>query len=558
MATDSIHYGPRPANVRRRSNQPALSPYHSPSGRGAKSFPQVSAAPRSAQKQLVARKHTASGLSNPWLLAAVVAPLVIGLSAIMIALIGGFMLFAGGRVLPNVSAGGVAVGGLTVERAQAALSQAWSSGAIAIADQGRRLPVDPALLGLTLDAAATARTADEFGRSSGGFTAAFEAVFGHADIAPTVTVNLQAARDGLSQLAPTLAQPAINAGVQFVNGLVQPRPAVTGRQMDVDATLAQFQRDPSAVLADGTLDAVMTTIQPTVTDAGPLVAAASALLASPLQIRAYDPISDESISWTLPPQQWGAWLSAQPSATSATGLALALDTSALSGYLNQQAAQLGDGRYLKLDDAVSAVESGISAGQTRSTVRVYHHDTQHVVQPGETIVTIAWDAGVPYPWLQQANPGIDSLTVGQTITIPSADHFLVHPVDYDKRIVVSISNQRAWVYENGSLKWEWAVSTGLSSSPTWPGIYQIIEHVDNAYAGNWNLWMPYFMGVYRPIPGSDFTNGFHGFPTRGGSQLLWTNDLGTRVTYGCILLSNENAETLYNWAEDGVVVQIKP
>jgi lipoprotein-anchoring transpeptidase ErfK/SrfK len=35
------------------------------------------------------------------------------------------------------------------------------------------------------------------------------------------------------------------------------------------------------------------------------------------------------------------------------------------------------------------------------------------------------------------------------------------------------------------------------------------------------------------------------------------NSLGTRVTYGCILLSNENIQLLYQWAEAGVVVEIK-
>jgi lipoprotein-anchoring transpeptidase ErfK/SrfK len=164
---------------------------------------------------------------------------------------------------------------------------------------------------------------------------------------------------------------------------------------------------------------------------------------------------------------------------------------------------------------------------------------------------------VPYPWIQQANPGVgNALSVGQTITIPSADNFFDYPVVPDKRIEVSISQQRMRVFENGQLKWDWVASTGIDSSPTWPGIYQIISHVPNAYAANWNLWMPNFMGVYRPIPGQDFTNGIHGFPTRGGSQLLWTNDLGHRVTFGCILLSSDNAQTLYNWAEEGVIVQI--
>jgi lipoprotein-anchoring transpeptidase ErfK/SrfK len=38
---------------------------------------------------------------------------------------------------------------------------------------------------------------------------------------------------------------------------------------------------------------------------------------------------------------------------------------------------------------------------------------------------------------------------------------------------------------------------------------------------------------------------------------LWTNSLGTRVTYGCILLSNDNAALLWEWAQEGVVVEIR-
>ncbi len=147
--------------------------------------------------------------------------------------------------------------------------------------------------------------------------------------------------------------------------------------------------------------------------------------------------------------------------------------------------------------------------------------------------------------------------MGQAIVIPSPDALLPLPPVPGKRIVVSISEQRAWVYENGQLKWEWPASTGIDSSPTAPGVFQIQSHEPNAYAGNWDLWMPSFMGIYRPVPTSEFMNGFHGFPTRGQAQLLWTGDLGRRVTYGCILLSSENAQLLYEWAEEGVVVEVQ-
>jgi lipoprotein-anchoring transpeptidase ErfK/SrfK len=88
-------------------------------------------------------------------------------------------------------------------------------------------------------------------------------------------------------------------------------------------------------------------------------------------------------------------------------------------------------------------------------------------------------------------------------------------------------------------------------------VFQVQTHEPRAYAENWNLWMPNFMGIYRPVPTLGFMNGFHGFPTRNGATLLWTGDLGHPVTYGCILLSSDNAATLYDWAEAGVVVEVR-
>jgi lipoprotein-anchoring transpeptidase ErfK/SrfK len=132
------------------------------------------------------------------------------------------------------------------------------------------------------------------------------------------------------------------------------------------------------------------------------------------------------------------------------------------------------------------------------------------------------------------------------------------PVVSYKRIVISISQQQMWAYEWGELQWAWTVSTGIGSSPTSPGVFQIQSHDTNAYAASWDLWMPHFIGIYRPVPASGFMNGFHGFPTRDGINLLWTGNLGYPVTYGCILLSSHNASVLYDWAEEGVVVEIRP
>lgn len=497
-----------------------------------------------------------AGLNWP-LFALLVPGVMLTLAAVLLAL-GGLMLLVGGRTLPGVSMLGVDIGGRTEAEAAAALETAWSSRGITLLDstpQGDRLfPIDPVQLGITLDARASAQRAVQYGRGAGGIGGLLKALIGRADVPPEIDINLAVTEQGLRAALEQLEQPPVNAGVQFVNGALRERPAQAGRALNLDATLAPLTRDAAAALADGVLDLEMLPVQPAVTDASGLLSAANALLASPLVINAYDPIRNQTLTWSAPPEQWANWLVAAPQSSA---LGLSLDADALQTYFEAHHGELGAERYLKMDESLRAAQAAVVSGQTTAQIRVYYRDRQHTVQPGETIISIAYDYGIPYPWLEGANPGVNSLSVGQTITVPSPDNMLPYDVIPGKRIVVSMPEQRVRVYENGALKWDWPTSTGIQDSPTWPGIYQIISHEPNAYAGNWNLWMPHFMGVYQPIPGADFTNGFHGFPTRDGYQLLWTNSLGTRVTYGCILLSNVNAEALYAWAEEGVVVEIQ-
>ena len=231
----------------------------------------------------------------------------------------------------------------------------------------------------------------------------------------------------------------------------------------------------------------------------------------------------------------------------------------VAAYLTDQAGSLGPLRYIQNSEALSETLEAVRTPGQEVSLRVYHKPQTHIVQSGETLSSIADDYGMPYPWIEQANPKLgDMLQVGQEISIPSQDELLPLPVVENKRIVVSIKEQMVRVFEDGDLKWEWRASTGISSSPTSPGIFQIQTHELNAYAANWDLWMPYFMGIYRPVPTQEFMNGFHGFPSRGGQQIIWTRSLGAPITYGCILIGSENAETLYNWAEEGIVVEIKP
>ncbi|MCU0480502.1 MAG: L,D-transpeptidase family protein [Anaerolineae bacterium] len=311
--------------------------------------------------------------------------------------------------------------------------------------------------------------------------------------------------------------------------------------------------DMSKYLAPKDVPSALTTIT---TQARQFIDVSRILVLNPLSVRLYDPVTGDFATWELPIANWDSWLSATPDASVPNGYRFDIEAQGVTDFLmTQQSRHLDASRFINMAEALDQIQVAVQ-NNAQATLRVYHNPRQHVVGAGETITSIAWDYGIPYLYIQQANNGISSLSVGQTITIPPADMFIELAPNPNKRIEVSIPEQRVRVYENGVLLWDWGASTGINSSPTWRGVYQILSHEINAYAGNWNLWMPNFMGVYRPVPNADFTNGFHGFPTRGGGQLLWENSIGTRVTYGCILLSNTHIQQLYTWAEEGVVVEI--
>lgn len=116
----------------------------------------------------------------------------------------------------------------------------------------------------------------------------------------------------------------------------------------------------------------------------------------------------------------------------------------------------------------------------------------------------------------------------------------------DRRIVVSISRQRMYLYENGRSIRTWPCSTGEFGRATKPGHYKVQSRLRMAYARAWDLDMAYWLGIY--YAGST-ENGIHAPPiTRTTGQKMWEGLIGYPVSYGCIILSEENAKALYEWA----------
>jgi lipoprotein-anchoring transpeptidase ErfK/SrfK len=464
-------------------------------------------------------------------------------------------------VIPGVQTFGIYIGGLSTDEAITRLQQKWWQQTITLKAGDITLTVAPELLGISLDTEATIQAAYRQGRSvvmlqewlwSGG----------HVNIAPVWRLDIETAETNLDELTSQLDTPPVDASIRLIDDRVEAVPYVMGQTLNLPATVAELRQKMAKMVSGGELELVMSPVQPNIMDVSDAVEQANQLLGHTVTIQAHDPVADETIIWTIDRQVWAKWVSFDLTPNNAPKLIWDLKPELVKEFLETQSATLGENRYIEIDTAVEKITNGLTDQQTTTLVirlRIYHHPQLYSVQYGETVSSIAYKHGFPYPWIQEVNPGLGDnvLSVGQVINIPSPDVMLPLPVVENKRIVISISEQKMWVYEDGVEKWVWEASTGIDSSPTSPGIFQIQSRQETAYATNWNLWMPHFMGIYRPAPYADFMNGIHGFPSRNGSQLLWTNNLGHPVTYGCILVSSENAEILYEWAEDGVIVEIQ-
>jgi tetratricopeptide (TPR) repeat protein len=122
-----------------------------------------------------------------------------------------------------------------------------------------------------------------------------------------------------------------------------------------------------------------------------------------------------------------------------------------------------------------------------------------------------------------------------------------------KRIEIDITKQRMYVYEGKKKLWTFVISTGLPGRDTAAGHFTVLDKIPMAYSAIWRLKMPNWLGIYYV---GRVENGIHALPIRPDGSVMWGGLLGTKQSYGCIILNNESARTLYNWAQLGTAVDI--
>jgi lipoprotein-anchoring transpeptidase ErfK/SrfK len=494
---------------------------------------------------------------------AVVMLLIWILATPIVALVGYFGYFQMfSLILPRVQVGDTRLGGMQTYDAAVHLNKAWNMernivvGTV-LAGEIQTWDLPPETLGLNLDPIITAQHAMNVGHGQNPF-AEFDqfikSLIRGWQVSPVVIFNPEAVQGGLESLAAQTSIPPRNASFTLQAGRLIPIPSEPGYAIDIEKTLEKISVDPNGVFNDGYLLLEMKTVQPEITDVSTAMAEAQRLLDTAVSFSAYDPISDEHFNWQVPRDIMRTWVILENTGGTA---AAAIDEGQVLAYLGTLSDTLGDQRYLSAPDQSSQLASAVEAGES-ITLTIRHPSTTYVVQPGDTLLKLGWQLEMPFWKILEANPDMDAnnLSAGQTITIPSRDELLPLPVIPNKRIVISISQQHLWAYEDGALLAEYVISTGVDRSPTQPGVFQVQTHEPNAYASVWDLYMPNFLGIYEAWPG--FMNGLHGLPTLSSGRQLWRDVLGSPASYGCIILDIPAAEFLYTWAEDGVVVEIQP
>ncbi|MCC7352905.1 MAG: LysM peptidoglycan-binding domain-containing protein [Anaerolineae bacterium] len=175
----------------------------------------------------------------------------------------------------------------------------------------------------------------------------------------------------------------------------------------------------------------------------------------------------------------------------------------------------------------------------------------YTVRAGDTWNAIAYKFEV-YVYDLAAYNGLTISSIirpGQVLRIPPGVDMRV-----GKRILVDLSDQRVYVYEEGKMIYNWPVSTGRRGYRTITGTFRILDKIPWAYASTWNLKMPYWMGIYWA---GKLENGFHGQVINSWGVRIWDKYIGTPYTFGCVMLADDNMKKLYEWAEVGTPVIIR-
>jgi lipoprotein-anchoring transpeptidase ErfK/SrfK len=465
------------------------------------------------------------------------------------------------RIYPNVCVLEENLGGLTLDEAAERLTRVFPSrnaGDLIVSDGDQVWRVPWSEAGMHLDANATAQQAFASGRGQGWHTLLSMWLGDRRVVSPVFTIDADATRRALEQLAPQMHEPPMDATLRLEGDQVVTTPSRPGRELEVDATVENIVNTVTHLGPDYPFTPVYRAVPPRIADVSAVEAQAEEMLDRQIQVTAQGENEGETFTWnwTLGQDTIFSWLRVAKTEDN-PGFAVRIDEEAVRATVERLAAEPESNDWgFPTEETTQQVLDAFEAGGGEVLIELTPPPRIYVVQSGDRLTTIAAKFGMPPGLIAEANRGIDldTLHIGQELIIPPQDVLWPYDPVPGKKIMISIAEQRLRVYENEQLIYDWPCSTGIRSSPTYTGEFQVLSKEEEAYASQWDLWMPHFIAIYRA--GGDTYNGIHGLPTRSSGQQVWWR-LGSPASFGCIVLGLEEAETLFSWAELGVPVVIE-
>ena len=181
----------------------------------------------------------------------------------------------------------------------------------------------------------------------------------------------------------------------------------------------------------------------------------------------------------------------------------------------------------------------------------------NVAKPTQTSAPISTPADLPISApVATETPGMMDIQVVANTAVPVNEPVYAQPgASYTggKYILVDISEQHMYVYQQDSLLYSFVASTGINNA-TRIGTFAVQSKIPNAWGSTWSIWMPSWLGIYWS---GGLENGIHALPILPSGATLWEGYLGRPVSYGCVVLGTYEATLLYDWAELGTTVEIR-
>ncbi len=422
-------------------------------------------------------------------------------------------------IAPGTSVASVPVGGLTPGAAADALAERLAATTVVLTSAEGSPELSAADLGATLDARALAE------RAHAEHPMWNVSTWNGDPSTAAVRIDAEAATAALRDAAPSLFTDPVDATIAF------------------DATTAWFAATPDVPGSGVSVEAVRLALQ-------------SALARGEARVEL-----DTAAAVAIP---------AITSTASAEAQAASLNT-----MLDTAGFYVGEERTVPIDRAVAASWISVApAGDGTFAITADPAAIQPVVDGLAPLVNraaadgkVITDSGGRV--LREDAPGISGRELGDTSSVASdfatqlsttGNGSFALPVNEVAPVIVSVARrievdlgaQRTYLFENGNVVQSYAISSGLSGTPTPTGNFRVFAHTRiqdlgalcynpeavNSYCTKDVPWLTWFAPDIA----------FHG--------AYWHNNFGTPMSHGCVNMPINVAKFVYDWSPEGTEVWV--